>query len=165
MRPLQGITVVALEHVIAGPFCTRQLADLGARIIKIERPDGGDPARAYDDRVRGMSSHFVWTNRSKESITLDLKQGQAREIVRKLLRDADVLVQNLAPGAAARMGFSYDQLKGELPRLIVCDISGYGGDGPYRDKKAYDLLIQSESGFVSVTGTPDEGVKAGASVA
>src|SRR5512136_1438026 len=111
MRPLEGVTVVALEHVIAGPFCTRQLADLGARIIKIERPGAGDPTRAYDDRVRGMSSHFVWTNRSKESITLDLKQEAARRIVHQLLEGADVLVQNLAPGAAARMGFSYDQLK------------------------------------------------------
>src|ERR1043165_6543511 len=128
MRPLEGVTVVALEHVIAGPFCTRQLADLGARVIKIERPDVGDPARAYDDRVRGMSSHFVWTNRSKESITLDLKQEHAREIGQKLLAPADVLVQNLAPGAAARMGFSYDALKDSYPRLIVCDISGYGAD-------------------------------------
>jgi itaconate CoA-transferase len=164
MRPLEGVTVVALEHVIAGPFCTRQLADLGARIIKIERPGVGDPARAYDERVHGMSSHFVWTNRSKESITLDLKQQEAREIVRKLLRSADVLVQNLAPGAAARMGFSHDQLKGEFPRLIVCDISGYGADGPYRDKKAYDLLIQSESGLLSVTGTPETPSKAGCSI-
>ena len=164
MRPLEGVTVVALEHVIAGPFCTRQLADLGARIIKIERPGVGDPARAYDERVHGMSSHFVWTNRSKESITLDLKQPEAREIVHKLLRSADVLVQNLAPGAAARMGFSYDQLKDEFPRLIVCDISGYGADGPYRDKKAYDLLIQSESGLLSVTGTPETPSKAGCSI-
>jgi itaconate CoA-transferase len=164
MRPLEGVTVVALEHVIAGPFCTRQLADLGARIIKIERPGVGDPARAYDERVHGMSSHFVWTNRSKESITLDLKQQEAREIVRKLLRSADVLVQNLAPGAAARMGFSYDQLKDAFPRLIVCDISGYGADGPYRDKKAYDLLIQSESGLLSVTGTPETPSKAGCSI-
>jgi itaconate CoA-transferase len=164
MRPLEGVTVVALEHVIAGPFCTRQLADLGARIIKIERPEVGDPARVYDQRVRGMSSHFVWTNRSKESITLDLKQEAAREIVRKLLEGADVLVQNLAPGAAARMGFSYDQLKDRYPRLIVCDISGYGADGPYRDKKAYDLLIQSESGLLSVTGTPETPSKAGCSI-
>ena len=164
MRPLEGVTVVALEHVIAGPFCTRQLADLGARIIKIERPEVGDPARIYDERVRGMSSHFVWTNRSKESITLDLKQEPAREIVRKLLEKADVLVQNLAPGAAARMGFSYEQLKDRYPRLIVCDISGYGADGPYRDKKAYDLLIQSESGLLSVTGTPDTPSKAGCSI-
>jgi len=164
MRPLEGVTVVALEHVIAGPFCTRQLADLGARIIKIERPGVGDPARAYDDRVRGMSSHFVWTNRSKESITLDLKQEAARKIVHMLLEKADVLVQNLAPGAAARMGFSYAQLEGTYPRLIVCDISGYGADGPYRDKKAYDLLIQSESGLLSVTGTPDTPSKAGCSI-
>jgi itaconate CoA-transferase len=164
MRPLEGVTVVALEHVIAGPFCTRHLADLGARVIKIERPGVGDPARAYDDRVRGMSSHFVWTNRSKESITLDLKQEQARAIVHKLLANADVLVQNLAPGAAARMGFSYDALKDRYPRLIVCDISGYGADGPYRDKKAYDLLIQSESGLLSVTGTPDAPSKAGCSI-
>ena len=164
MRPLDGITVVALEHVIAAPFCTRQLADLGARVIKIERPGVGDPARAYDERVRGLASHFVWTNRSKESITLDLKQEDARKIVRKLLRNADVLVQNLAPGAAARMGFSYELLKDEFPRLIVCDISGYGADGPYRDKKAYDLLIQSESGLLSITGTPDTPSKAGCSI-
>src|SRR3954453_22506200 len=164
MRPLDGVTVVALEHVIAGPFCTRQLADLGARIIKIERPGVGDPARAYDERVRGMSSHFVWTNRSKESMTLDLKHEEARGIVHKLLENADVLVQNLAPGAAARMGFSYDALKDRYPRLIVCDISGYGADGPYRDKKAYDLLIQSESGLLSVTGTPDTPSKAGCSI-
>ena len=164
MRPLDGVTVVALEHVIAAPFCTRQLADLGARVIKIERPGVGDPARAYDDRVKGLSSHFVWTNRSKESITLDLKQADAREIVRKLLATADVLVQNLAPGAAARMGFSYELLKDEFPRLIVCDVSGYGADGPYRDKKAYDLLIQSESGLLSITGTPDTPSKAGCSI-
>ena len=164
MRPLEGVTVVALEHVIAGPFCTRQLADLGARVIKIERPEVGDPARGYDDRVRGLSSHFVWTNRSKESIALDLKQEEARRIVHQLLAGADVLVQNLAPGAAARMGFSYDQLKEKYPRLIVCDISGYGSDGPYRDKKAYDLLIQSESGLLSVTGTPETPSKAGCSI-
>jgi itaconate CoA-transferase len=164
MRPLEGVTVVALEHVIAGPFCTRQLADLGARIIKIERPGVGDPARAYDERVRGMSSHFVWTNRSKESITLDLKQPDALTVVHRLLETADVLVQNLAPGAAARMGFSYDALSGRYPRLIVCDISGYGADGPYRDKKAYDLLIQSESGLLSVTGTPETPSKAGCSI-
>jgi itaconate CoA-transferase len=164
MRPLEGVTVVALEHVIAGPFCTRQLADLGARVIKIERPEVGDPARAYDERVRGMASHFVWTNRSKESLTLDLKQEEARAIVHKLLGKADVLVQNLAPGAAARMGFSFEALKDRYPRLIVCDISGYGSDGPYRDKKAYDLLIQSESGLLSVTGTPETPAKAGCSI-
>ena len=164
MRPLEGVTVVALEHVIAGPFCTRQLADLGARVIKIERPGVGDPARAYDERVEGLASHFVWTNRSKESITLNLKQDDAKRIVLQLLEKADVLVQNLAPGAAARMGFSFDQLKDRFPRLIVCDISGYGADGPYRDKKAYDLLIQAESGLLSVTGTEDTPVKAGCSI-
>ena len=164
MRPLEGVTVVALEHVIAGPFCTRQLADLGARVIKIERPGVGDPARAYDERVHGLASHFVWTNRSKESVTLDLKQDEAKQIVLKLLEQADVLVQNLAPGAAARMGFSYEDLKGRFPRLIVCDISGYGADGPYRDKKAYDLLIQAESGLLSVTGTPETPAKAGCSI-
>ena len=164
MRPLEGVTVLALEHVIAGPFCTRQLADLGARVIKIERPGVGDPARAYDDRANGMASHFVWTNRSKESITLDLKQQEAKDIVLKLLVSADVLVQNLAPGAAGRMGFSYDLLQDRFPRLIVCDISGYGADGPYRDKKAYDLLIQSESGLLSVTGTEDTPAKAGCSI-
>lgn len=164
MRPLEGVTVVALEHVIAAPFCTRQLADLGARIIKIERPGVGDPARAYDERVRGMASHFVWTNRSKESITLDLKQPAAVKVVHQLLEHADVLIQNLAPGAADRMGFSYDQLKDKYPRLIVCGISGYGADGPYRDKKAYDLLIQSESGLLSVSGTPETPSKAGCSI-
>ena len=164
MRPLEGVTVVALEHVIAGPFCTRQLADLGARVIKIERPGVGDPTRAYDDRVNGLASHFVWTNRSKESITLNLKQDEAKEVVLKLLEKADVLLQNLAPGAAARMGFSYDALKDRFPRLIVCDISGYGADGPYRDKKAYDLLIQAESGLVSITGSPATPSKAGCSI-
>lgn len=165
MRPLDGITVVTLEHAIAAPFCTRQLADLGARVIKIERPGVGDFARAYDERVRGMASHFVWTNRSKESLTLDVKHDQAGAILDKLLDKADVLIQNLAPGAAARLGLSYAALKEKYPTLIVCDISGYGADGPYRDKKAYDLLIQSESGFLSVTGTADEPAKAGCSVA
>ncbi len=168
-RPLDGVTVVALEHAIAAPFCTRQLADLGARVIKIERPGSGDFARAYDSRVRGLSSHFVWTNRSKESLTLDLKQKAAQEVLQQLLSTADVLVQNLAPGAAARMGLSHDALSPQYPRLIVCDISGYGDDaeqpGPYRDKKAYDLLIQSEAGFLSVTGTPESPAKAGCSVA
>lgn len=165
MRPLDGITVITLEHAIAAPFCTRQLADLGARVIKVERPGVGDFARAYDARARGLASHFVWTNRSKESLTLDVKHGEAAVILDKLLADADVLVQNLAPGAAARLGLSYDALKGKYPRLIVCDISGYGADGPYRDKKAYDLLIQSESGFLSITGSPDEPAKAGCSIA
>ena len=165
MRPLDGITVVTLEHAIAAPFCTRQLADLGARVIKIERPGVGDFARAYDERVRGLASHFVWTNRSKESLTLDVKHAEALPILHQLLKDADVLVQNLAPGASARLGLSYEALKAQYPRLIVCDISGYGADGPYRDKKAYDLLIQSEAGFVSVTGTPEAPSKAGISIA
>ncbi|WP_454766907.1 CaiB/BaiF CoA transferase family protein [Cupriavidus campinensis] len=164
-RPLAGITVISLEQAIAAPFCTRQLADLGARVIKIERPGSGDFARAYDGRVRGLSSHFVWTNRSKESLTLDVKAPAAASVLEGLLGRADVLVQNLAPGAAARLGLDYETLSARYPRLIVCDISGYGNDGPYRDKKAYDLLVQSESGFVSVTGTAEEGVKAGASVA
>jgi itaconate CoA-transferase len=165
MRPLDGITVVTLEHAIAAPFCTRQLADLGARVIKVERPGVGDFARAYDERVDGLASHFVWTNRSKESLTLDVKQSEARVILDKLLARADVLVQNLAPGAAARLGLSFDALSEKYPQLIVCDISGYGADGPYRDKKAYDLLIQSESGFLSVTGNEDTPAKAGASIA
>jgi crotonobetainyl-CoA:carnitine CoA-transferase CaiB-like acyl-CoA transferase len=164
-RPLDGITVVSLEHAIAAPFCTRQLADLGARVIKVERPGGGDFARAYDTRVKGQASHFVWTNRSKESLTLDLKQPAALALLMQLLAKADVLVQNLAPGAAARMGLSWEALKTRYPGLIVCDISGYGEDGPYRDKKAYDLLIQSEAGFLSVTGTPGSPSKAGNSVA
>src|SRR5262249_50123372 len=147
VRPLDGITVVALEHAVAAPFCTRQLADLGARVIKIERPGSGDFARAYDERVHGQCSFFVWLNRSKESLTLDVKQPGADQILAKLLERADVLVQNLAPGAAARLGLSYEALREQHPRLIVCDISGYGSDGPYRDKKAYDLLIQSEAGF------------------
>jgi len=165
-RPLDGITVVTLEHAIAAPFCTRQLADLGARVIKIERPGVGDFARAYDERVNGLASHFVWTNRSKESLTLDVKHPQGQAILRRLvLERADVVVQNLAPGAAARLGISYDALHADKPALIVCDISGYGSDGAYRDKKAYDLLIQSESGFLSVTGTEYEPVKAGCSIA
>ncbi len=164
-RPLDGITVVTLEHAIAAPFCTRQLADMGARVIKIERPGVGDFARAYDTRVNGLASHFVWTNRSKESLTLDVKAEAANAILAKLLETADVLVQNLAPGAAARLGLSYDALKASHPRLIVCNISGYGPDGPYRDKKAYDLLIQSESGFLSITGSPEEPAKAGCSIA
>lgn len=166
MRPLEGITVVTLEHAIAAPFATRQLADLGARVIKIERPGVGDFARGYDERVLGMASHFVWTNRSKESLTLDVKDPEAQIILKRLiLEQADVVVQNLAPGAAARLGLSYETLSASKPGLIVCDISGYGSDGPYRDKKAYDLLIQSEAGFLSVTGTADEPSKAGPSIA
>ena len=165
IRPLDGITVVSLEHAIAAPFCTRQLADLGARVIKVERPGGGDFARGYDTQVDGLSSHFVWVNRSKESLTLDLKQPTAIATLKKLLKTADVLVQNLAPGAAARMGLTAEILQKENPRLILCDISGYGNNGPYRDKKAYDLLIQSEAGFLSVTGTPETPSKAGNSIA
>ena len=166
MRPLEGVTVVALEHAIAAPFATRQLADLGARVIKIERPGSGDFARGYDDRVRGLASHFVWTNRSKESLTLDLKHPEAQAILKRLIREqADVVVQNLAPGAAARLGISYEVLAKERPAVIVCEISGYGADGPYRDRKAYDLLIQSEAGFLSVTGTEQTPCKAGISVA
>ena len=164
-RPLEGVTVVTLEHAIAAPFCTRQLADLGARVIKVERPGTGDFARAYDERVQGMASHFVWSNRSKESLTLDVKHPEAQKVLAKLLEDADVLVQNLAPGAAARLGLSFEALHEKHPSLIVCDISGYGDDGPYRDKKAYDLLIQSESGFLSVTGSDAEPAKAGCSIA
>ncbi|MEL7938310.1 CaiB/BaiF CoA-transferase family protein [Pseudomonas delhiensis] len=166
-RPLDGITVISLEHAIAAPFCTRQLADLGARVIKVERPGVGDFARGYDERVRGMASHFVWTNRSKQSLALDLKQAEAHAVLEQLLSQADVLVQNLAPGAAARLGLSFEALHERFPRLIVCDISGYGEGGPYEQKKAYDLLIQSESGFLSVTGGPgpDEMAKAGCSIA
>ncbi len=169
MRPLEGITVLALEHVIAAPYATRQLADLGARVIKIERTGGGDQARGYDQRARGLSSHFVWTNRGKESLTLDLKQPAALRVLQQLVARADVLVQNLSPGAAARLGMSHEALKAQHPRLIVCDISGYGDDpdrpGPMRDKKAYDLLIQSEAGFLSVTGSAEAPAKAGASIA
>ena len=166
MQPLQGITVVTLEHAIAAPFATRQLADLGARVIKIERPGVGDFARGYDTRVRGIASHFVWTNRSKESLTLDVKNPEAQAILKRIIEEeADVVVQNLAPGAAARLGLSYEVLSAAKPGIIVCDISGYGDSGPYRDKKAYDLLIQSEAGFVSVTGTEDTPSKAGPSIA
>ncbi|KVP87709.1 CoA-transferase [Burkholderia ubonensis] len=165
MHPLEGVTVIALEHAIAAPFCSRQLADLGARVIKIERPNAGDFARAYDERVSGMSSSFVWANRSKESLTLDLKQPVAHEVLMRLLAGADVFIQNLAPGAADRLGLDYETLSASFPDLIVCGISGYGPDGPYRDKKAYDLLIQSEAGLLSITGTPDSPAKAGCSIA
>ena len=166
MQPLQGLTVVTLEHAIAAPLATRHLADLGARVTKIERPGAGDFARGYDARVRGLASHFVWANRSKESLTLDVKHPAARDVLQRLvLEKADVVVQNLAPGASARLGLDHATLAALKPSIIVCDISGYGADGPYRDRKAYDLLIQSEAGFVSVTGTPDEPCKAGPSIA
>ncbi|CAN7744284.1 CoA transferase [Acidovorax sp. LjRoot66] len=165
MRPLEGMLIVTLEHAIAAPFCTRQLADLGARVIKVERPGEGDFARAYDSRAHGSASHFVWCNRSKESLTLDLKHPDARAVLQKLVERADVLVQNLAPGAAARMGLDHASLAPVNPRIVVCDISGYGDGGPYTEKKAYDLLIQSEAGFVSVTGTPEQPSKAGLSIA
>lgn len=165
MLPLQGVTVVSLEQAVAAPFTTRQLADLGARVIKIERPGAGDFARGYDKTVLGQSSHFVWINRSKESLTLDMKHELAREVLDRLVRKADVFVQNLVPGAAARLGLSSDDLLAKNPRIVACNISGYGPDGPYSQKKAYDLLIQCESGVVSVSGTPDTPSKAGISIA
>ena len=165
MLPLEGITVVSLEHAIAAPFATRQLADLGARVIKVERPGVGDFARSYDTRVNGMASHFVWTNRSKESLTLDVKHPDGAEILQKLVAKADVVVQNLAPGAAARLGLGYEELSKVNPGVIVCNISGYGKGGPDENRKAYDLLIQSESGFVTTTGTPECPSKAGISIA
>ncbi|HUS13717.1 MAG TPA: CaiB/BaiF CoA-transferase family protein [Chloroflexia bacterium] len=165
MLPLAGVTVVALEQAVAAPFATRQLADLGARVIKIERPVGGDFARGYDEAVLGLSSNFVWLNRSKESLTLDLKHAAAPAILTALLDRADVFIQNLAPGASDRLGLSADTLTARYPRLIVCGISGYGTSGPYRDKKAYDLLVQCETGVLSLTGTPDTPAKAGIAVA
>jgi itaconate CoA-transferase len=165
MMPLQGTTVVALEQAVAAPLATRHLADLGARVIKIERTGEGDFARLYDRRVRGAASHFVWLNRSKESLTLDLKRTEAREVLQRLLSRADVFVQNLAPGAAARLGLTPPVLRSAFPRLVICSISGYGDSGPYKDKKAYDLLVQAETGFLSITGTPESPAKAGISVA
>jgi len=161
MRPLEGITVVALEQVIAGPFATRQLAELGARVIKIERPGGGDSARAYDTTVKGLSSHFVWVNRSKESLALDVKRPEAKEILRRLLEKADVFLHNLAPGAVERLGLGSIETREKHPRLIWCGISGYGPAGPYASKKAYDLLVQCEAGLLSVTGSAESPAKAG----
>ncbi len=163
--PLEGVTVVSLEQAVAAPFATRQLADLGARVVKVERPKTGDFARSYDATVKGLSSHFVWLNRSKESLTLDLKQRGAREVLYGLLEKADVFVQNLAPEAAARLGFGAEALREKHPRLIYCGVSGYGASGPYRDKKAYDLLVQCEAGLVSITGTPEVPSKVGIAVA
>jgi crotonobetainyl-CoA:carnitine CoA-transferase CaiB-like acyl-CoA transferase len=164
-RPLEGITVVGLEQVIAGPYCTRQLAELGARVIKIERTGEGDAARSYDKSVNGQSSHFVWVNRSKESLALDVKHPQAKQVLDRLLQKADVFVQNLAPGAVERLGLGAAELRAQHPRLIWCGISGYGAGGPYAEKRAYDLLVQCESGLLSVTGTPEQPAKAGISVA
>jgi itaconate CoA-transferase len=163
--PLDGITVVALEQAVAAPFATRQLADLGARVIKIERPGAGDFARGYDRTTRGQASYFVWLNRGKESLELDAKSAAGQAVLDALLARADVLVQNLAPGAADRLGLTADRLRDRYPLLISCSVSGYGPDGPYRSKKAYDLLVQCEAGLLSVTGTPEEPVKAGISVA
>jgi len=165
MRPLDGITVVSLEQAVAAPFATRQLADLGARVIKIERPKVGDFARDYDRTVKGMASHFVWLNRSKESLTLDVKHAKAKEILGRLIERADVFIQNLAPGAAARLGLAAEELMAAHPKLVVCDISGYGDSGAYSHKKAYDLLVQSEAGVLSVTGTPETPSKVGISIA
>jgi itaconate CoA-transferase len=164
-RPLDGITVVSIEQAVAAPFATRQLADLGARVIKIERPGAGDFARGYDQTVKGLASYFVWLNRSKESVTLDLKQPEAQAVLAALVAGADVFVQNLAPGATARMDLSAEQLRSRHPALIVCDISGYGSSGPYQGRRAYDLLIQSEAGLVSVTGSPESPAKTGVSIA
>jgi itaconate CoA-transferase len=163
--PLDGLLVVSVEQAIAAPFASRQLADLGARVIKIERPGVGDFARAYDHTVRGLASHFVWTNRSKESLTLDLKRPEALDVLRRLVSRADVFLHNLAPGAMGRLGFGAAGLREEYPRLVICEISGYGTSGPYRDKKAYDLLVQSEAGLVSITGTPETPSKVGISIA
>jgi crotonobetainyl-CoA:carnitine CoA-transferase CaiB-like acyl-CoA transferase len=163
--PLEGLVVVSVEQAIAAPFASRQLADLGARVIKIERPGVGDFARAYDHTVQGLASHFVWTNRSKESLTLDLKRGEAIDVLQRLIARADVFLHNLAPGAMSRLGVSSSDLREQHPRLVICEISGYGATGPYRDKKAYDLLVQSEAGLVSITGAEETPSKVGISVA
>ena len=165
MLPLEGITVVSIEQAVAAPFATRQLADLGARVIKIERPDGGDFARAYDSTVNGLSSYFVWLNRSKESLTLDLKRPDTRDVLARLVDRADVFVQNLAPGAAERLEVTAEHLRTRNPRLIVCNVSGYGSSGPYAAKKAYDLLVQSEVGLIAITGSAEAPARVGISVA
>jgi itaconate CoA-transferase len=165
MRPMEGMRVIALEHAVAAPLCTRHLADMGADVIKIERPGDGDFARAYDDYVNGICSHFIWLNRGKRSVTLDVKNPDARTALDTLIAGADVLVQNLAPGAAARLGLTHEALSPANPKLVVCDISGYGESGPFVQKKAYDLLIQAESGLISVTGSADEPSRVGISIA
>jgi itaconate CoA-transferase len=164
-RPLDGVTVVTVEQAVAVPFASRQLADLGARVIKIERPGAGDFARDYDHVVKGMSSHFVWLNRSKESVALDLKTEGGREALRRLVARSDVFLQNLAPGAVERLGFGARELRARQPGLIHCSVSGYGPGGPYSDQKAYDLIVQCEAGLVSMTGTPAQQAKAGIAVA
>jgi itaconate CoA-transferase len=163
--PFSGLRVVALEQAVAGPFCSRQLADMGADVIKVERTDGGDFARQYDSALNGLSVYFAWLNRGKRSVTLNLKESCDRNVCSKLIERADVFIHNLAPGAVERIGFGYDQLAERSGRLIWCGISGYGPDGPYRLKKAYDFLIQAESGVVSLTGTPDAPAKVGISIA
>ena len=165
MRPLEGMRVVALEHAVAAPICTRHLADLGASVVKLERPGAGDFARGYDAAAFGQSTNFVWLNRGKQSITLDVKHQRAGEVLDRLVARADVVVQNLAPGAAARLGLSYEALSPRYPRLVVCDISGYGESGPYARKKAYDLLIQAEAGVISITGTAEQPSRVGVSLA
>ena len=165
MLPLDGMLVVTIEHAVAAPLASRQLADLGARVVKVERPGVGDFARGYDEKVNGLSSWFVWLNRTKESVALDLKADTGREALRRLVARADVFLHNLAPGAVDRLGFGADVLRERHPRLVTCAISGYGASGPYRDKKAYDLLVQCETGIVSITGTPDTPSKVGISVA
>lgn len=165
MRPMEGMRVVALEHAVAAPLCTRHLVDLGADVIKIERPGEGDFARNYDNYVNGICSHFIWLNRGKRSVTLDIKHAEARAALDQLIAGADVLIQNLAPGAAARLGLTHEALKPANPKLVVCDISGYGESGPFVQKKAYDLLIQAESGIISVTGSEDEPSRVGISIA
>ncbi|BBX18133.1 carnitine dehydratase [Mycolicibacterium duvalii] len=165
MLPLHGITVLSLEHAVAAPFATRQLADLGARVIKVERPDSGDFARQYDDSVNGSSSYFVWLNRSKESIAIDVKSEQGHKVLHDLADKADVIVQNLGPGAAARLGLSAEAIRDKDPGKIVVSVTGWGSTGPWADRKAYDLLVQCETGLVSLTGTPDEVAKVGVSIA
>lgn len=165
MRPLEGMRVVALEHAVAGPICTRHLADLGASVVKIERPGAGDFARGYDSAAHGQSTNFVWLNRGKQSVTLDVKHASARDVLGKLVARADVVVQNLAPGASDRLGLSFETLSATNPRIVVCDISGYGESGPYAQKKAYDLLIQAESGVISITGTSEQPARVGISLA
>jgi itaconate CoA-transferase len=163
--PLDNVTVVSLEQAVAAPFATRQLADLGARVIKVEREGGGDFARNYDESVMGMSSYFVWLNRGKESVTLDIKEPHDRDVLYRMIAKADVFVQGLAPGAVDRLGLDEQTLRDRHPRLITCSISGYGPDGPYHRKKAYDLLIQSEAGLLTITGSPEQPAKVGISIA